>query len=170
MPDDRYAPPSATVADIESLPESLARPRLVTIGICLLWGEIALAIPGLVYSIFTPLEEDPDVSTYWVHVGGLVVQFAFFALSVFLTQMSWKGRNWARIVTLVLLIFGLVMTMFGYAVSYLVLNQPLDIGLSWESAVYLLQTLLDIVAVWLLFTPGANAWYRAMRAAGHFTG
>lgn len=173
MSDDRYAPPSATVADVDSLPESLERPRLVTIGICLLWVEIVSGIPGLIYSVFTPPQEDPDGSAYWVHVGGLVVQFVFVALSVFLTQMSWRGRNWARVVYLVLLIFGVVMSVVGYAVSYFVLEQGLDIGLTWESAVYLLQMLLDIVAIWLLFTPSANAWYRSMRAArarGHFSG
>jgi drug/metabolite transporter (DMT)-like permease len=173
MSDSRYSPPAATVADVESSVESLERPRIVTIGICLLWAEIVSGIPGLVYSVFTPPQEDPDGSMYWVHVGGLVVQFAFVALSVFLTHMSWKGRNWARVVYLVLLIFGLVMGLVGYAVSYFVLQQGLDMEPTWESAVYLLQVLLDIVAIWLLFTPGANAWYRAMRVArarSHFTG
>jgi hypothetical protein len=165
MSENRYAPPAATVTDVESRVGSLERPRIVTIGVCLLWAEIALGIPGLVYLVFVTLKQDPHRTAYWVYVGRMVVQFAFLALSVFLTRMCWKGRNWARIAYLVLLILGLVVTASGYAMRYFMLKQLPDIGLSWHSVTYLLQVLLDIMAMCLLFTPGANAWYREMRFA-----
>lgn len=165
MSQNPYAPPAATVADLDDRTVSLDRPRNVVLAVRLLWTEVAIGIPGLVYEAFNPPGDDSDPSLYWTHLAGLAVTVGFLALSVIINWKIWQGRNWARIVGLVLLIVGLLMSVIGYATSYFVSNEVPDLGTPLFAAVYLLQTLLDIVAIWLLFTASANAWYRAMKSA-----
>jgi len=97
-----------------------------------------------------------------------------------LLWFAWKGRNWARITHLVLVIIG--MLSYGAAVVaayWLVPGEKLFDEDWYLNVLFALETVLNMAGVLLLFTPGANAWYRAMRAArtlpttrveGHFTG
>ncbi len=97
-----------------------------------------------------------------------------------LTWFAWRGRNWARITHLVLLIVG--MLSYGVAVvaaNWLAPEEKLFDEEWYLNVLFALETVLDMAGVLLLFIPSANAWYRAMRAARtlrttraevHFTG
>jgi uncharacterized membrane protein YfcA len=168
MSDSRYAPPATAVADFEPEAGSLERPRNVTIGIRLLWISLAAGIPGIMlstYAIFDlPATDDPDRVDFWVEFGALAAAYLFTGLAAFLTHRSWQGRNWARIVTLVLMIVGTLMGLIGLVVGYFLLEDVPN-EWTWEDAVYASTTLLDVVAMCLLFTPASNTWYRAMKQA-----
>lgn len=89
--------------------------------------------------------------------GGLLL-LGFLALVVFLgicfffvSQIA-AGRNWARIVFLVLLIIGLPFAIPGYLVE---LRTSLPRG-----AISILMAILQLLGTWLLFTKKSNLWFR----------
>ena len=87
--------------------ESLERPRIVTIGICLLWAEIAPRDSGAGLFRLRRLKQDPRrhprigcmSAAWWCSSPSSRCQCSS-------PRCRWKGRNWARITYLVLLIFG----------------------------------------------------------------
>ena len=166
MSDTRYAPPAAAVADLESGDVSLERPRIVAWATGLISLDIALGIPGLVSSFLAAPDQGAEM--LWFRLGTALAAAMFTALAAFLIYKAWKGRNWGRIVLLVLFVLTLAMTVFGLAVTYMLLKERVwqswgEFG--WTNALYVGQTLIETVAMCLLFSPGANAWYRALRAA-----
>jgi hypothetical protein len=170
MSDSRYAPPIASVADFEPDAGSLAlqRPASVSHGCRLLWIAFALGIPGLLYSTYASFElaSQPGSENFpfWVRFGTLAISYLLTALFAFLTHMSWKGRNWARIINLALMVMGAVFVLYGFVFRYTVLEQS-AIEWEWYDAITLSTMLLNVVGIGLLFSSAANAWYRAVKFA-----
>lgn len=151
MPPDPYKPPSARVDEAEPLP--FERPFNVTWGIRFLWLEMVISLPGIFESLVKP---DPTDRTVQAFVTTFVaVIFVSMLIMAWITVMAWKGRNWARITHLVVLLV-------GTAASFWLLPSMPEEAPPYDVA-YLLQAALNAVGVALLFTPAANAWYRALR-------
>lgn len=169
MSENRYAPPTATVLDVESSDESIERPRTVTQGIWLLWAYLVICVPSLFLPALqspTATEADSDEVMRAMQIGATVAIAVMMVVLALLTWFAWKGRNWARITHLVLVIIGMLSYGLTLLASYwLAPGQELFAEDWYLDVLFVLQTVLNVAGVWLLFTTSANAWYRAMRAA-----
>ncbi len=103
MNDNRYAAPATVVADVEDVAIG-QRPRNVVIGVTLLWIQLALGIPGMVYQALNPPVEITEELVRTITVVTMaVVMTGSVVLYSLLNWKCWQGRNWARIVHLVFL-------------------------------------------------------------------
>lgn len=157
MNDNRYAAPATLVADVEDTAVG-ERPRNVVIGVALLWIQLVLGIPGMVYQALNPpVEITEELVRTITLVTMAVVMTGSVVLYAVLNWKCWQGRNWARIVHLVFLGLGL-------AAIYWALPKTFSMS-TIRGVVYVVQMLLDIAAVMLLFSRPANAWFKALREA-----
>src|SRR5262245_53119874 len=110
MPQNPYAPPVASVSDIEASPVSRERPRMVRLGVQLLWAQAILSLPKL-YSWIVSLAGAISAGNMDLRsLVTVVYLLAFAAVEVLLAYLAWKGRHWARVVKLALMILA-VLTM-----------------------------------------------------------
>jgi hypothetical protein len=121
----------------------MERPRVVVIAVALLWTEVTL---GLLESLLDWKNLTANDSARF----GLIVDVLFVGISVLINIMIWRGRNWARIVALVLTLLAVV----GFA--------PV-IGVEFARAPFVTvlgmsELLLDVIAVYLVFVPGRR-WF-----------
>jgi hypothetical protein len=155
MNDERYAPPLAPV--IEPPPvHPLIRPTAVRNGVWLLWASYLLSLPAAIYGLFFP----PERLSLYEHVMAWSAKMTIgFAITFALFASVGLGRNWARWMLLVLV------ALAGSAgiAAVMVLPPPSAIP-RFTMARYAAQLGLQAVACVLLFTPGANAWYRAVKS------
>jgi hypothetical protein len=141
MTHNPYSAPRSIVTDTP--PPPMERPRVVVIAVALLWTEVAL---GLLESLLDWENLTANDSARF----GLIVDVLFVGLSVLINIMVWRGRNWARIVGLVLTILGVV----GFA--------PV-VGAEFARAPFvtllvMVELLLDVIALYLVFVPGRQ-WF-----------
>jgi hypothetical protein len=139
-----YAPPQAPVADVGDA-RPAEKPRQVVLAVQLLWAMLAL---GAVNSAVQWPRLTESVSLGMV----LSVQLVTLAVIGGLTIMISRGRNWARIVYLVLFLIGVpgfVVQMPGLF-AYSVLAGLLSAA----------QGLAQVVAMLLVFTEPGRRWYR----------
>jgi hypothetical protein len=136
-----YTPPKSDVAAAESQP--LPCPSQVNIAVALLWIGWGLGLPIWYLSAV----RDPAT-------GFLPWMIAFtgtlFILSAALNVMVSRGRNWARIVVLVLVALSAIMILF-----------PVDESSALEEVLTGLSVVLEGYAVYLLFTNPGKLWYQA---------
>ena len=153
-----YAPPVAAVEDVQpSAPAE--RPRNVTLAVRLLWLAIFAGLPGAIYGMFND-ELPPGVSRAIVTVASLIMYALLYALMSWLIGAAGKGRHWARVTHAVLISLNVLGVVW---LAPKVIHNPAFAPLLksiYNIVVYLLQTAMDVVAVVLLFTPSANAWYK----------
>src|SRR4051812_16777416 len=100
-----YTPPATAVADPELVPP-VERPRSVTHAIRLVWVTFVLGIPLGFYSTATS-----DVGAGAVIVALIVIAIVdavAFGICFWLLDSVGGGKNWARIVLLVLFLVGVV--------------------------------------------------------------
>ena len=142
---NRYAPPTAAVADFQPVPLLRTRPKHVRVAVALLWVSFALGVPAWALSAM----RDPENSLGTFTVVFTLLMFAFSAL---LNVMIYRGKNWARIVTL---IFGLLGVLFSL-VLLVMPNPPSAI----ENAITFLGLVLDFIALYLLFTKPGAMWFK----------
>lgn len=145
MSHNPYAPPTAAVADPP--PISIPRPREVAVAVRLLWLSFGLGLSSAAWrqSWVNPLEM----------IVGLVSIGFYGAIIAWLIVKFGRGRNWARIVYTVLLLFGYVSILVSwttYAAPYH--GHPELVGLD------VIDTLADIAGLYFMFTKAANAWFR----------
>ncbi|MEW5914687.1 MAG: hypothetical protein AB1814_19185 [Thermodesulfobacteriota bacterium] len=135
-PPGAYAPPPAPVY----------RPAKVGTATVLLYLSMAL---GLLRGFWEwPANKEMGLLVYLI----VAVVLAVFVLFVYLAG---RGANWARIVLLVLFLIGLPFALMSLPHKLTVHPIPalVEIG----------QIGLQVIAFALLFSPGVNAWYRAMK-------
>jgi hypothetical protein len=140
-----YAAPSAPVSD--PLPQPIERPPQVKWAVQLLWLTLLLGVASLIANP-RKLEGVELIATI---AGGAVM----VGLEAWLIVKIASGRNWARIVYLIL-------TVLGFA----------SIGIAWQTYVatfsasaltavlYALQTVTEIAALYLLFTKPGARWFK----------
>ena len=81
----------------------------------------------------------------------------FIGLMLLFAYLAFKGRNWARVVFLVLVLVGLFPAL---AVNGGDLQRNAVLGI-----VGLVQTICQVVAIILFFLPSSNVWYREIKVA-----
>lgn len=147
-----YAAPKAVVADVDPA-SSPDRPAKVDQAIKFLWIGLLF---GVASSIINLVTLDSPGMPKGVQVGVTVVSLLIgLALWVWLIHRAGRGRNWARIVVLVFVAFGVLSsaTMFVSPVK-----------IHWSVWVlFFVQTGLNVTAMFYLFSSSANDWYRALR-------
>jgi hypothetical protein len=85
-------------------------------------------------------------------VLGLLITLAFLSLWFYLIRKIAAGRDWARIVLLVLVILGT-----PFAIPYYIAEARVNVV---PGALSIVIVILQLVATVLLFTPPANRWFR----------
>ena len=125
-------------------PANITRPKEVTNGVWLL--SLSLLIGGVRSAI--ELKSKVTGVYYLVGLLLLLLMLGFFFFFVFKVS---RGRNWARIILLLLLILGLVAGVPAYIQEF---RTNLVHG-----SVTLLIALLQVLGTGLLFMPKANGWF-----------
>lgn len=140
-----YSAPRTEVADVSPDPP-MARPRVVVVAVILLWTEFVLGIVDTVLDWKSIRAQE----YYQVSIAFGVV---LMGVSVWIYWKIWQGRNWARIVALVLV----AMTVLGFATQ---ISESFARS-ALISTLYCLELLLDLVAMYLVFFPGRRWFARA---------
>ena len=143
-----YAPPAAHVADPPQVLFSIARPKQVVVAVGLLWLGLAVSIP--VVSLGFTHDLDADILPILVILTALA-----FAFSAFLNVLIYRGRNWARIVSLVL-----------YLLSGLAIFIPVDESVASDRLEDVLNSLVYLLeggALYLLFSMPGKLWFNQHR-------
>jgi hypothetical protein len=146
-----YLPPKAKVSDVTS-DAPLIRPLAVTIALYLIGARVLMGVAVFVNAVI-------DARGHFMLMGLLSTAFSVAVmgtLSVFIA----RGRNWARIVYLVLTLFSLVSLAFTIANIY---NVPAGVSMrgalwGWWLFTLLAPSALAVAVVALLFGPG-RAWF-----------
>jgi len=146
-----YSPPKAVVADVNYAPP-MARPRSVTVAVALLAIGVLL---GLLQNAIVWISGDRGSITTPYIVG----QVLGIVIAVWIYYKIAQGRNWARIVLLVLYAFVIVAFGIGmWAISSGLV--PIEkSALGFNLVLQVVQLLMDAVALYLLFVPGRE-WFR----------
>jgi len=127
----------------------MEKPQTVWLGVNLLWASLAISV------IASALDPTGIMHKQSIPLPVVALLVAVLAVMALLTYMISIGKNWARIVFLVWII--------GTAI--LSLNVILDVlKISVVAGITnMLQTLLQLVAMWLVFTPSARPWFRSRK-------
>jgi hypothetical protein len=123
---------------------ALDAPPRVRTAIILLWASL------LVTLIQTLVDDFLSNSSA---IGAVAVVLAIYGLVIFRAS---RRHNWARYVLLIWTILGFTLYLTGEAGD----AQPW-----WDYALVVGSFLVDIVAIYMLFTGGVGQWYRPRVAA-----
>jgi hypothetical protein len=142
-----YAPPNTEVADAP-IPEAMQRPREIGVAVALLVGSVFVGVVRLplVWANVPPGQAGVAVVTYIIVVA-IVLAFA---------GGIYSRRNWVRIVYLVVIGLGLLVTLPRI---------PLVLRASaMQGIIELIQTGMQIGAAALTLTGPSNRWFRHARS------
>ena len=138
-----YAPPKALVSDPVDERALRHKPLQVRRAATMLWGAWAI---GVVNLLFQPGMTRP---VGWI---GWLILAAIFAFLILLTASISAGHNWARITFLVLFLIGVL--------PYLGLVRQIFAASALFGLLSLVQQLLQVTAMFLVFTPPGSLWFR----------
>ena len=130
-----------------------ARPKAVSIAVGLLYltigvGMLRSLVEGRLLPMLEALWEMPILSTLLIG--------AILGAVIFLYRQVGQGRNWARVTLLVFFIL---------LVPFAILDVIQRFGENVVSAtLVLMQETMSSIALVLVFTPSANAWFRIVKA------
>jgi len=122
-----------------------SKPKAVGIAVLLLW--LALGI-GLVTSVVRLSHMALPVSEALMYS---ILAIAFAVIALFIYMIS-RGRNWARITYLVLMLLGMLKTVPSLISA---IDRAPGAGILSATVVA-----AQLVAIALLFTGSSNAWFR----------
>jgi hypothetical protein len=143
---DRFAPPLSDVGDQRS--PAFSPPGGVLLAIRFLWISLALGIPSLLYEFGrSPTGIEFDIS--------VAIQLALVGFAAYVYVSIYRAKNWARVVSLVFTVLELGLLLYGSGPAE---QAVIEIVCNWVAAA------LDAVAMCLLFTRTASAWFRRHRA------
>jgi peptidoglycan/LPS O-acetylase OafA/YrhL len=144
--DNRYTPPAATVADIPPSDRG-PRPDRVRTAVALLWASLGLGVATWVLGMV----RDPET-----HFSVFIVVFTLLLLvfGAWVNAMVYWGKNWARILTLVLTLLSLLFVFVPVEGST---TSPI------EDVITFVDLALCIAAVYLLFTRPGSLWFKPDR-------
>ena len=139
----RYAPPVAEVGDIAD--EARApRPLQVVWAVRLLWASTLFSIPEFYF-------EATRARSAGAMITGLVFEAVVTAFACYLYVCIYRGKNWARIVTLIFTVLSTTVVVFGPALPG---RSNFDHVFTW------LNTVTDIACMCLLFTSAGSRWFK----------
>jgi hypothetical protein len=142
-----YSPPKSTVADAEVRADAGEKPRNVKIAMVLLWASFGLGLLGTVLKV---------VKSEYPPVLSLPVAIAIYSLAqlptIWFNLKLSAGRNWARIVWIILFGAGLLISLLAFRVVAGALKADVvRLGI---------QMVMGVVITGLLLTPSAARWYK----------
>jgi hypothetical protein len=147
-----YAAPEATVADPVERPGQ--RPTQVSYAVRLLWVSVAISLIASLLNFQTLQAQAAPLPPATV----LLIILISPALLAWITSRVAARRNWARRLFLVLTALGMLL---------LPLTLHATLALWWSKPAVgvpgVVNWVLQLVALGLLFTPRAGAWFRANR-------
>jgi len=144
-----YAPPKAAVADVEARTNPGQKPDTVKYAVALIWTSYGLGVLGTVIKMFK--------GEFPYQLAPLPGALAFAAAqlpTVWFTLKLAAGRNWARIVWIVLFGVGLLSTILFYKVVLAAAKDYMWIAV--------LQTVLGLAVFIVLLTPSVSRWYKGI--------
>jgi hypothetical protein len=149
-----YAPPQAQIAEGSSARDVPDRPREVATAVKLLWASVSLGVLATVV--------DWPYQTARLSAGILIpVEFVGLAIALWFIRALGRGRNWVRILFLVVMI----MSLLGAMAS--VWSVPLRARYLEEythsttaGSIRGIQFILHLVALGYLFTAPARHWFK----------
>jgi hypothetical protein len=132
---------SAVTEDLSDL----KRPKSVTMGVQVLLASLAVGTITAAVHVFQNAI-GPLLAI------ALVIVLAFFGLGFLLVWRIAAGNNWARIILLILVLFGTPLAVPGYlaALKLSVVSGSISIFIN----------ILQLIGTYLLFTRGSNVWFR----------
>ncbi len=136
------------VKNVQPAHQLTERPRQVIYAVLLLWISIVISIPQL----YGEYQRAPDTSELVLFLIFVVI---VLAISITLNIYVWRGRNWARIVLLVLAVGSLIV--FLVSVTETLKNPVIEIVLNVVALV------IEAIAVYLLFTRPGSLWFHRGR-------
>jgi hypothetical protein len=139
MTENPYEPPKSEVQD--ALPRRLAaaRPRAIVQAIALLWISSGLGFAG-------------SLSEVAESQGALIFSaFVMVALAAALSVGIWRGRNWARMVYLILVVLSLASLVSTWGTT----ERP-----QFEVALEAVSFVADAGSFFLIFTPPGSSWFQ----------
>jgi hypothetical protein len=146
---DPYAPPKAVVANPIAGVESFSRPHEVALASRLLWCSLVLGVVNFV------VDSGPAVVAGSLPPVAIAVSLSTFGLLAWLTHGIGRGGNWARVTFLVMFVLGV--PVFLWALPTLLERSML------ATATSLAISVLQIVALYLVFTRVGARWFRRSR-------
>ena len=147
-----YQPPKSRVADAAdfgALP--MPRPRLVSIAVWRLWADIAFE---LLYKVYDARVQEQPIR---LATTASIVTLILVGVMSGLVFMTGRRRNWARITYAIA---------FALGMSYFATHWREVLDGPFRGVVSIvLQSILQFVAMVLLFLPSSNEWFRSRRIA-----
>ena len=122
-----------------------SKPDQVKTAVNLLYASLAIGVLNLILSLAAIVEQ--SLVVFVIVVAVITISILFF-----LIVMISSGKNWARIVFLILYVIGLpgqVATVLQLMTAY-----------SFISLTGTVQTILQLVAIVLLFQSASTAWFK----------
>jgi hypothetical protein len=150
-----YTPPTAPVAD-PAWNAPLERPTVVTRAVQLLWAATLLGFAFGVYG--TLVRPSEDVTIVGELIGYFVVMSIILGISYWIFSAIRKGRNWARILLLLLAILNMVSDLAAPAL-FERMGWSMPAVTAVELVGYVMQIALTVYAIVLLFSPSARPWF-----------
>lgn len=149
--DPRYAPPRAEVADLAPALSLAEAPREVRWALRLLWVGLGLSVvAGGVGFMLLLADPSAEGSLPYLVAFTLLTAFAL-ALTVWLILKIRDGRGWARVAYLLLWLLGAALMLMPGG------EMPNSF---FEEAAAIVTSLLELVALVLLFMPPARRWFQ----------
>jgi uncharacterized membrane protein len=150
MDHNPYSPPQTEVREPLAPEDAILRPRQVTWAVRVLWVECAVSGVQVILENLTERTQQ-----YPVAVLGVTV--LLLALEAFVIYKLAARRNWARYVTLVTSVLGLLTWLAALKVD--LQAKPVAAGLE------AVELILDAIALSLLFTSSGRQWFKPRRAS-----
>jgi hypothetical protein len=140
MNQNRYSPPNSPVADVPAQNIQSTEPSLLRFATRILWASLGIGL------VNTPLEWTFLTSTAPTSMVIGILTFTFVVIAL-LTHYIGRGRNWARIVLLILAIIGLPS----------LAQLPITFARApFSGVINVLQTLLQFAALYIVFVTSAR--------------
>ena len=127
---------------------NIERPIQATRAVQLLFASLAI---GLIRAIFGLTQRVSGASL----ILAILIVCAVFALGFFLIWRISARRNWARILLLVLVLFGLP---FAIRANLVELKQSIASG-----SLSIIIAILQLIGTYLLFTKNSNRWFKTRK-------
>jgi hypothetical protein len=142
-PRNPYSPPKATVADVIPSETREPRPAAVSWAAALLWLDLALSVGDLFLNWWWPAN--------FLGRIGRVVTCILFTLNAWVIYRISTGRNWARWI-------GLVSVIFRISISIPTVGRILAAS---TDELDMVSNGLIAVALFLLFASPGRRWFRS---------
>ena len=140
-----YAPPKAEVRDFGPDSAPLQKPKQVIRAVTLLWVSLSLGVIVFLLDLRFVQATAPGPAVW-------LIPIAVLGLLAFLIVSISSGRNWARIVFLVMFVLG--------ALPYLLALTDMFSRSVITGSVSTAQFLLQAIAMYLVFTHPGSTWFR----------